>query len=224
MTDTDTPAGLNHVVACSLDYYETLAEALGETIGTATHRSILALGTASTALEHGLAILTTGHGCRRAAASVLLRAQFEAVTRALWLHYCADDPWIEAYFRSVRDNPNRDPGTDIKMQKLLDDLETHAPPAIARMLQPLKQGAWGPLNSYVHSGIHAIAHQHLDLTDDFADSTLRNANGLAGMAAMLIAMSSGDSEFVHRIAQIQHDHLDCLPPLNPTPAPAAGPG
>jgi len=217
MTDTDTPAGLNHVVACSLDYYETLAEALGETIGTATHRSILALGTASTALEHGLAILTTVQGGQLASACVLLRAEFEAVTRALWLHYCADDPWIEKYFNTVKSNPAKDPNISPSMDDMLKHLETRAPPAIARMLQPLKQGAWGPLNSYVHSGIHAIAHQHVNLTDDFADSTLRNANGLAGMAAMLIAMSSGDSEFVHRIAQIQHDHLDCLPPLNPTP-------
>ena len=182
---------------------------------------MLALGTASTALEHGIAILSTVQGGQLASASVLLRAQFEAVTRALWLHYCAEDRWIEDYFTTLRDNPARDPSNKIKMDEMLVVLHSRAPAAIARMLQPLKQSAWGPLNSYVHSGIHAVLHQHVDMTEDFADSTLRNGNGLAGMAAMLIAVSSGESDLIHAVAQIQLDHLDCLPPLNPPAASAS---
>ena len=217
MTDTDALTDLDHVVSASLDFYDALAEILGESVGTTTHRSMLALGTASTALEHGIAILSTVQGGQLASASVLLRAQFEAVTRALWLHFCADDGWIERYFNAVKANPTRDPNISPAMDEMLSELSSNAPPRIAAMLQPLKQAAWGPLNSYVHSGIHAVLHQHVDMTADFADSTLRTSNGLAGMAAMLLAVSSGDEELVHAVAQIQLDHLDCLPPLAPAP-------
>jgi len=62
----------------------------------------------------------------------------------------------------------------------------------SRNAQPLKHGARGPLNSYVHSGIHPIVPQHAGVSDDFALATLLNANGLTGMAAMLAAELSGD--------------------------------
>ena len=223
MTESNAPTDLDHVVAVSLHFYDALAEILGESVGTTTHRSMLALGTASTALEHGIAILSTVQGGQLASASVLLRAQFEAVTRALWLHYCAEDRWIEDYFATLRDNPARDPSDKIKMNQMLNDLSASAPPPVAAMLQPLKQAAWGPLNSYVHSGIHAVIHQHVDPTENFADSTLRNGNGLAGMAAMLIAVSSGESDLARAVAEIQLDHLDCLPPLNPPPTSSPAP-
>ena len=217
MTAPDTATALDDVVAVSLHFYDALAEILGESVGTTTHRSMLALGTASTALEHGIAILSTVQGGQLASASVLLRAQFEAVTRALWLNFCADDGWIERYFNAVKANPSSDTNISPAMDEMLSELSSNAPPRIAAMLQPLKQAAWGPLNSYVHSGIHAVLHQHVDMTADFADSTIRTSNGLAGMAAMLLAVSSGDEELVHAVAQIQLDHLDCLPPLAPAP-------
>ena len=101
---------------------------------------------------------------------------------------------------------------------MLTDLASRAPPAIASMLQPLKDGVWGPLNSYVHSGIHPIVHQHVGVSVEFALATLRNANGLTGMAAMLAAELSGNPQRVVSVLNAQHAHLDCLPPMT---APAA---
>jgi hypothetical protein len=217
MSDDAAPPELAHALDCSLDFFGALAEALDESVEIASRRSLLAQGTASAALEHGFSIVTLVQGGQLASASVLLRAQFEAVVRALWLHYCADDAWIEKYFAAVKANPTKDPGLSRGMDDMLADIAARAPAALANMLKPLKQGAWGPLNSYVHSGIHAVVHQHAGPTTDFALSTLRNGNGLAGMAATLSAIMTGDNEMMRAVVAAQHAHLDCLPPLETPP-------
>jgi hypothetical protein len=86
------------------------------------------------------------------------------------------------------------------------------------MLRALKDGAWKPLNSYVHGGIHPVTQQHRGYTDDYVSQTLRNANGLSMMAVMLLAVMSGDAKSVAAIRQLQLDHLECLPPLAPETA------
>ena len=48
---------------------------------------------------------------------------------------------------------------------------------------------------------------------EYAIQTLRNSNGLSTMAAMIIAMLSGNSQVARGIRDIQVAHLDCLPPL-----------
>jgi hypothetical protein len=109
------------------------------------------------------------------------------------------------------------------MDEMLKDLDAKAPRGVASRLQPLKKGAWGPLNSYVHSGIHAVVHQHAGVSVDFARATLRNANGLTGMAALFTADRSGDPQQVVKVIEAQYAYLDCLPPLNPSPVPPREP-
>lgn len=96
---------------------------------------------------------------------------------------------------------------------MLAAIDKTAPESIGRMLKCLKDGAWKPLNSYVHGGIHPITQQNRGYPVEYAIQTLRNANGLATMAAMLIGVMSGNSTTTGAIRQAQLDHLDCLPPL-----------
>jgi len=224
MTDSSAHPELTHVLECSMAFYGTLDEVLGDTREIDSHRHLLTQGTIGTVFEHGVSIVLLVEASRLASASVLLRAQFEALVRALWLRYIADDAWIEKYFAKVQADPRKDPNISRGMDEMLKDLAAKAPRGIASKLQPLKDGAWGPLNSYVHSGIHSIVHQHAGVPEEFALATLRNSNGLTGMAALLAAELSGDPQKVVNILAAQHAHPDCLPPFNPTPAPPPNSG
>jgi hypothetical protein len=82
-----------------------------------------------------------------------------------------------------------------KVQDMLDAIDRDAPPQVGTMLRDLK---------YADESIH---------TADHALGMLRNANGLAAIASMQIAMLSGDERVSDGMRQIQMDHLDCLPPL-----------
>ena len=156
-----------------------------------------------------------------ASAIVLLRSQFEAVVRALWLDGVATDEWIERFFAAVKANPLKDPNFAKQVQEMLPALadSRHAP--AARMLNALKETGWGPLNSYVHSGIHPVLQHHLGYPPEYAIQVLRNSNGLSGMAAMLMAMLTDDVDTVMAVRNAQLAHLDCLPPLVPGAAPNA---
>jgi hypothetical protein len=226
MSDSSAHPELAHVLECSVAFYATLDEILGDKQEIGSHRDLLTQGTIGTALEHGISIVMLVEANQLASASVLLRAQFEALVRALWLHFAADNAWIENYFAKLQADPSKDPGNPLSMDKMLQHLAAKAPRGIASKLQPLKDGAWGPLNSYVHSGIHPIVHQHIGGSVEFALATLRNANGLSGMAAMLAAEVSGDPQQIVSVLGAQYAHPDCLPPFDATSAttsaPAAG--
>jgi len=224
MTDSSAHPELTRALQASVEYYGELESVLGEKQDVTSHRDLLTQGTIGIVFEHGISIIVLVEANHLASASVLLRAQFEALVRALWLHYVADDAWIEKYFAKVQADPRKDPNISRGMDDMLKDLAEKADPAIARKLVPLKDGAWGPLNSYVHTGIHPIVQQHVGYSPDFAMPTLRNSNGLTGMAALLAADLSGSRPMMMAVIGIQHAHADCLPPFNPTPAPSANNG
>jgi hypothetical protein len=224
MTDEVTQDPVANVLGCSIAFYGALGSILGGEQEIGSHRDLMTQGTIATVFEHGASIILLVETPHLASASVLLRAQFEALVRALWLHYIADDAWIEKYFAKVQADPRKDPNISRGMDEMLKDLAAKAPRGVASKLQPLKDGAWGHLNSYVHSGIHSIVHQHAGVPEAFALATLRNANGLTAMAAMLATELSGDPQRVFQVLEVQYAHLDCLPPVNPTPAPLPNSG
>lgn len=167
------------------------------------------------AIEHGLSLRLLVSVGQFASATALLRVQFEAVVRALWLHFAASEALIAKFDLSVSTSSLKEPADTPKISDMLDAIDSSAPPQIGKMLRDLKQGAWGPMNSYVHGGIHPVIRSVVGYSTDYALGTLRNANGLTTMAAMLIAMRSGDERTSKGMRQIQLDHLDCLPPLAP---------
>jgi hypothetical protein len=75
------------------------------------------------------------------------------------------------------------------------------------------QGLLTSANSYVHTGLHPILQYHLGYLLEYAIQTVRNSNGRSTMAAMIIALLSGNSHLPSAVRKVQLDHLDCLPPL-----------
>jgi len=217
-------ADLRHVLDCSADFYQSLHAVLGDTVEVSTKRDLLTQGTCSIAIEHGLSVCTLIEDGHLTSAIALLRPQFEAVVRALWLHDVATDDWLERYFQAAKANPMKDPNASPQMTDMLNALSSKRLAPAVRMLQALKDAAWGPMNSYIHSGIHPIVQHHTGFPPEYAIQALRNANGLTGMAATLMAMMTNDGTIATGVRNAQLAHLDCLPPVGPTsvvPATAA---
>jgi len=141
----------------------------------------------TTAIEHGLAIRLLISAEQLASATALLRVQFETVVRANWLHFVASDAALD------------EPEDSVKTQDMLGTVDQVAPPRVGTMLRALEQAAWGLRLP------RAVGGNALDI--------LKSANGLTAIAAMLIAMLSGDERAPRAMRQIQADHADCLPSL-----------
>lgn len=176
------------------------------------------------AVEHGRSLrLLVAHG-NLVSALALLRVQLDATLRFIWIHYAASDEWaMEALTPRPGVTP-KDPTHDLTAKQMLLDLATSAPPELHRQLAEFKQAAWPALNSFVHSGIWPILQRYAGNEVEGSIQTLRNSSGLTGMAAMMVAMYTGDAQNTIAVKLIQLKHRHCLPPLIDRPGfEAAGP-
>lgn len=180
---------------------------------TLSSRGNLTLAAGDIAIEHGESVARLLAAGNLTSAVVLLRAQFEAATRAIWLHYVATDDWVEKFLKSIPPGTQKDPNNTPGMDVMLAAIDEKAPAEVGRMLRALKDGAWAALNSYVHTGLHPMLQYHLGYPPEYAIQTIRNANGLSTMGAMIIAVLSGQSRLTKAIKEVQLSHLHCLPPL-----------
>lgn len=89
-----------------------------------------------------------------------LRSQYEALVRSVWVLYCATDLQIEkldAVLNAESQQASKNIPTVNAMLGELDKI-----PQIENLLISLhefKESSWLPLNSFVHSGIHAVFGQ-----------------------------------------------------------------
>lgn len=210
---------LEAILDRSAELHRALHAALADADLDDSIHTWLTVSTSQIAIEHGISIcmlVDTGH---LTSAHALFRTQFEAVVRALWLCFAATDEWIDRYMTAVTANPMKDPNCSPGMDEMLKDIAREAPPVIAPQLLELKQGIWGPLNSFVHTGIHPAALQQTGYSLATTLDAVRNANGLSAKAATVIATVVDDEPLASRIRDIQLAHLDCLPPLVTPPPP-----
>lgn len=100
--------------------------------------------------------------------------------------------------------------------EMIKALAGRAPAEVCRQLQEFNDSSLKPLNSYVHGGHYAAvstALGELAVSEHHKVMVLRQANGLAGMIAMLSGVGSGDVALTRRVVQVQLAHLPCLPSM-----------
>ncbi len=141
----------------------------------------------------------------------LVRLQFEAVVRAIWILECAKDEWLERFVAPMADGQLEEPVLGPPVPAMLSAIVMTAP-VIAGMLSQLKDGAWAPMHSYVHGGVRPIAHTLAGATYYQVSAVLRNANGLGLMAVNAMTVAFQDPRLGGFVAHLQRTYGDCLPP------------
>lgn len=148
----------------------------------------------------------------------LMRLQYEALTRSVWLYYAASDVDVENLQTSLT------PATEIAANKLpmlaemLRAIDGKAPLAATQMLTKFKDVTMGALNSFVHGGIHSLHHQSEGYPLALLIQVVQNSNALFTMSGMMFAILSGNADLAKRMSGIQPAFMDCLPDLLPAAA------
>lgn len=192
------------------DYLE-LAFDISAYEGHVRFRTAIVAG--SLALEHGegvrgLLALRLG-----VSAAVLLRAQYEAVLRSVWICYVADDKQISLLAQDISVEAERSAKGLPQAGEMLLAIERAAPEAASQLLRNFRTQSWAALNSFVHTGVHAMSRHKGGLPLQLAEGALRSSNGLCVLAAMQCAVSTGSHALVHQIGLAQQVFEDCLPTL-----------
>ena len=197
--------------------HERLDELLSEAAFDGSPRGESTLGMCLVAMEHATALRALMTLRLPTSAVSLMRLQFEAVTRAMWLLYAASDAAIDKLLAPLTLQSEQAaknlPGASEMIEQIGKRVGQGAPAAAHQMLSHFKDVTWHAMNSFVHGGIHPLWRSTEGFPIDLALQVLRNSNGLTTMTGMTMAVLTGDEAVAKQVSKIQPAFADCLPDL-----------
>lgn len=167
----------------------------------------------SVAFEHAESVKMLIASVNCTSAIGLLRLQYEATVRAVWLLYAASDPSVSKLMSELTHDSAKKADNLPSLTEMIKNLEGKAPKEAMDPILEFKEYSWKPLNSYVHGGIHAVHRHSRGYPIHLLCQVLKASNGLSVMGGMLLVVLSGDQTQSQRIMEINEEFLDCLPEL-----------
>ncbi|MET0066218.1 MAG: hypothetical protein ABW076_07720 [Candidatus Thiodiazotropha sp.] len=145
-------------------------------------------------------------------ALVVHRAQFEALTRSIWLAYAASELQISKLTENLSLESEQAAKNMPQVAQMMEAIKKAAPTNAYDGLYRFKEHSWKALNSYAHAGIHPIRRHHDGYPIRLVQDVLRNTNGLAVISFMQAVVLSGQQQLQKNIIEIANNHTDCMPP------------
>lgn len=142
----------------------------------------------------------------------LLRLQFEAVVRALWIVYAASDTSVKKFSEGFTNETALKNENMPMLSEMLKKLEERAPKNALIPLLEFKEYSWKPLSSFVHGGKHLVNRHAKGYPVDLLEQTLKASNGLNGFTGYFLAILSGDQKIAKNFFKTWNQFKDCLPP------------
>ena len=141
----------------------------------------------------------------------LVRLQYEAFVRAMWLFYAASDIAVSKLMAELTNETSKKAEKIPLLSEMLNKLEGKAPKVALHQLLEFKEYSWKPLSSFIHGGIHAINRHSLGYPEPLLIQVLKASNGISAMVGMLLIILSGDRTQSGKMPKLQFDFQDCLP-------------
>jgi hypothetical protein len=172
-------------------------------------RLLASMDAALLSLEHAEALRTLLQAGMAPSAMALMRCQYEAFTRSVWILHCATDDQVELLSLPP------ETGTSEKglpmLSKMLDafakvsELDNLLPHLIE-----LRVHAWAPLNSFVHAGVHAMSRSRDGFPAPLAINVIRMSNNLSMMAGQHLAVLTGVPDLQKEVLRLDEIFAECL--------------
>ncbi|KPB13560.1 hypothetical protein AC519_3160 [Pseudomonas savastanoi] len=143
----------------------------------------------------------------------MMRLQYEALTRSVWLLYAATDLQVETLASPLTLDAEHAAKKMPMFAAMLEQIGKTAPEQASRMLLNFKDVNYHAMNSFIHSGIHPL-HRHAEgYPATLVEDVLRNSNGLNMMTLQMGMILSGDLRFFGLIGAVQEEFHQILPGL-----------
>ncbi|WP_429239466.1 DUF6988 family protein [Aeromonas veronii] len=144
-------------------------------------------------------------------ATGLVRLQYEALVRAMWLLYAATDTDVLKLTSELTQETANKANKLPMLSEMLEKLQGKSPQEPLDMLREFKEYSWKPLSSFIHGGLHAIHRHSKGYPLPLLEQMVRISNGVSLMVGMLLVILHGGGEQVGKILRIQREFADCLP-------------
>ena len=165
----------------------------------------------SLALEHWQSARALLHAGLLPSALVVHRAQFEALSRSIWLVYSASDENISKLTTMLTLDSEQAAKNMPQVAQMMRELSKDAPPQAYEALCRFKETSWKALNSYAHAGIHPIRRHHDGYPLKLLHDVLRNTNALGVMTCMQAVALSGHQLLQRAVLEAAGRHPACMP-------------
>ena len=182
--DVDAAKGLANWIALELDSRDLQGDWRGRLAGAFQ----------SVSLDHHTGIISLFHERRNASAMALIRPQFEAHLRGLWILNSATDDEVDLFSQK---------GFLPNTEKLVERVEKKS-----LSMRVLKDQVWVHLCDYTHTGLRQINRNmtEFEIAQNYDSSELQAAlhasNALALLAADEVALLVGDRSLRQRVQQV----------------------
>jgi hypothetical protein len=174
-------------------------------------REHLTLDACSLTQQHGIALRLLVEAGLETSGVAMLRAQHEALLRAVWTLYAATErdistlgaPHTVATLKSANSLP--------MAKELLEDVEkSEAPEPLKRALREFRDISWAGMNSYAHAGLLALGRVNSGHLESHLIQLVQVSNAHCYAANMLEAGILGTEETAASISIIALAHPGCM--------------
>lgn len=185
----------------------------GENLGSRRHIVTTAYCRAAFghAVSQRLLMATEQHGT----ALALIRLHFETTVRAAWVLLGAKDDWLEKFTAPIPEGVLTEPVMGPPVPAMLDAVE-----AVAADLAREGRRAFRTVNvmhSFVHGGVHLVAHALRGYPPANLIDILRNRNLLLLMLGNVIVVGSNNQTLHGSVGRLSRAYADLMPPVATTP-------
>lgn len=145
-------------------------------------------------------------------AAAVLRSQFEALLRGVWAFHRASEGQVEKLSSNLSTASLQATKNIPLAAEMLGEIEKV--PQLVNLtiaLREFKDSSWLPLNSFVHSGIHAVHWTRFEPPQALFDQMFRSSNGLAVLAFQHLAILTGRPGLQGEVVSICAPYSSCLP-------------
>lgn len=166
----------------------------------------------SMSMEHWAATRSLLDAGMLPSAVVVHRAQFESLLRSIWIFYAAPDEQLSKLSAELTVETEQNAKNIPQVADMMAAVNKKGPPQAYEALNRFKENSWKALNSYAHAGLHPIRRHAEGYPIQLIESIARNANGLAILSAMQVAVLSGMQPLQREILDLAAQYPDCMPP------------
>ncbi len=211
-------ATLDDPLVALLERSESFEEAIigcfpetGSSLAMSNTQSILVASACDLCVEHARTLRAAFAIGSPNSGSAVLRLQYEALLRAAWLMFSATHAQIDRLAKTLDLEAEQAAKNLPGYLEMLNAVGKVAPEGLAAPLAEFNQYSRHALNSFVHSGIHALHHVRHGYPVELALTVVRFSNAIMHFAYRLLATLSGSQRRMDRVTRIYVDFRDCVP-------------
>lgn len=148
-----------------------------------------------------------------ASSFALFRLQYEALVKSLWVLYVSKDEAIDSVVGELEEaRLIKNKKVFPSLSKMLEQLLSANTPAHSHVLSlvELKNYSWDAMNSYVHSGLHAVQRNITGYPIELIYTIIKQSNNLLYLSAYLRAVLTGDPNAIKGVSIARLGHPACF--------------